>query len=90
MLPSVRILALAGGTLLLFAATVAVLLRVIPAPHRDIDYLVIGGVATLVCLLALFVVLVTTVFRAPDTFFRKKPAPGAQGDGQAEDRRPEP
>jgi hypothetical protein len=43
---------------LLFAGTVAVLVNVMPGPHKSMDYLVIGAVATLLCLLALFVVLV--------------------------------
>jgi hypothetical protein len=29
-----------------------------PGPHKPMDYLVIGAVATLLCLLALFVVLI--------------------------------
>ncbi|HEX4593663.1 MAG TPA: hypothetical protein VH157_05295 [Bryobacteraceae bacterium] len=53
-----RTLALAGLMVLLFAGTVAVLVNVMPGPHKPMDYLVIGAVATLLCLLALFVVLI--------------------------------
>ena len=53
-----RTLALAALLVLLFAGTVAVLVNVMPGPHKSTDYLVIGAVATLLCLLALFVVLV--------------------------------
>ena len=53
-----RTLALAGLTVLLFGGTVAVLLNVMPGPHKPMDYLVIGAVATLLCLLLLFVVLI--------------------------------
>ena len=49
---------LAALMVLLFAGTVAVLVNVMPGPHKSMDYLVIGAVATLLCLLALFVVLV--------------------------------
>jgi hypothetical protein len=53
-----RTLALAGLMVLLFAGTVAVLVNVMPGPHKPMDYLVIGAVATLLCLLVLFVVLI--------------------------------
>jgi Na+-driven multidrug efflux pump len=53
-----RTLTLAALMFLLFAGTVAVLVNVMPGPHKSMDYLVIGAVATLLCLLALFVVLV--------------------------------
>ena len=45
---------------MIFAVTVAVLLTVMPGPHKSTDYLVIGCVATLLCLLLLFVVLINT------------------------------
>jgi len=72
MSPVLRIALLAAGLVVVFAGTVAVLMRVIPSPHKETDYLVMGGVATLVTMLALFVVLVTTLFRGPNTFFRKR------------------
>ncbi|HWY46482.1 MAG TPA: hypothetical protein VNX70_03805 [Bryobacteraceae bacterium] len=53
-----RTLALVALMILLFAGTVAVLVNVMPGPHKSMDYLVIGAVATLLCLLALFVVLI--------------------------------
>jgi hypothetical protein len=34
-----------------------------PGPHKSTDYLVIGCVATLLCLLLLFVVLINTAKR---------------------------
>jgi Na+/melibiose symporter-like transporter len=42
----------------IFAVTVVVLLTVMPGPHKATDYLVIGCVATLLCLLLLFLVLI--------------------------------
>ena len=41
----------------IFAVTVAVLLAVMPGPRKATDFLVIGCVATLLCLLLLFVVI---------------------------------
>jgi Na+/melibiose symporter-like transporter len=55
-----RTLGLTLGMLMIFAVTVAVLLAVMPGPHKSTDYLVIGCVATLLCLLLLFVVLINT------------------------------
>ena len=53
-----RTLWLTAATTLLFGLTVALLLYVIPGPRKPTDYLVIGAVATFVCLLLLFVILI--------------------------------
>jgi Na+/melibiose symporter-like transporter len=58
-----RTLALTLGMVMIFAVTVTVLLAVMPGPHKSTDYLVIGCVATLLCLLLLFVVLINTAKR---------------------------
>jgi len=55
-----RTTALAIAMVLLFAATVGILLNVMPGPHKSTDYLVIGAAATLLCLVLLFVVLFTS------------------------------
>jgi len=60
------------GMAMLFVVVVLVLNRVMPGPHRPTDYLVMGGAATMVCLLVVFVILITTSMRASDIFFRKK------------------
>jgi len=60
-----RILRIVIGIALIFAASVAVLLYVMPAPHKPTDYLVIGGVGTMLCLLWLFRVLIKPA-RTPD------------------------
>ena len=52
-----RWLALAGGITFLFVATIAILLNVIPKPHRNLDYLVIGAVATFLSMILLWVML---------------------------------
>ena len=53
-----RTLPLAALLIMLFAGTVAVLVNVMPGPHKPMDYLVIGATATLLCLVVLFVVLI--------------------------------
>ncbi len=53
-----RTISLAALLIFLFAGTVAVLMNVMPGPHQPMDYLVIGAVATLLCLVVLFVVLI--------------------------------
>jgi len=60
-----RTIALGLGMVTIFAVTVVILLAVMPGPHKSTDYLVIGCVATLLCLLLLFVVLINTAKR-PD------------------------
>jgi hypothetical protein len=67
-----KLIVLALVVLFVFGIVVAILLRTIPEPHRDTDYLVIGAVATLVALLALFVMLISSWLKAPDVFFRRR------------------
>lgn len=55
-----RTTALVLGMMVIFISTVAILLAVMPGPHKTTDYLVIGCVATLLCLLLLFVVVINT------------------------------
>jgi hypothetical protein len=58
-----RNLTLTLGLLFVFIATVAILSVVLPGPHKPTDYLVIGGAATFLCLVLLFVALITTAGR---------------------------
>lgn len=46
---------LGAGILVLFVASIAILLKVIPEPHRNLDYLVIGAVATFLSMILLWV-----------------------------------
>jgi len=57
------------GALLVFGSVAAVILRFMPEPIEDSDYLVAGSVATLVALLVLFLGLVP---RSGDRFFKKR------------------
>jgi hypothetical protein len=56
---------LALGMLLVFAIAVGVLLYVMPSPHKATDYLVIGAVGTMLCLLLMFVVLIKAARKRP-------------------------
>ena len=53
-------LSLALGMILIFTVTIGILLNVMPSPHRPTDYLVMGAIATLLCLLLLYFVLTKT------------------------------
>jgi hypothetical protein len=55
-----RALGLALGMVLIFVVSVAILLYVMPAPHKPTDYLVTGAIGTLLCLVLLFTVLMKT------------------------------
>ena len=71
-------------TVLVFGAVAAVMLRVLPGPRTDSDYLVAGAVATLAAMLALFLILINQWVRRPDVFYKRRdkgesqpPPPGA-------------
>lgn len=57
------------GALLVFGAAAALILRLMPEPIEDSDYLIAGCVATLVALLVLFFGLVP---RSGDVFVKKR------------------
>jgi hypothetical protein len=74
-----RAAVLGFGVLFVFAAAVAILLRVMPGPHRQVDYLVIGAIATFAAMLVLFLILTTTWVKTPNMFYKKRDSghPGA-------------
>ena len=53
-----RTLKISALLLAVFAVTVGILLQVLPGPHERTDYLVIGAVATLLCILLLYFLLI--------------------------------
>ncbi|MCC7234216.1 MAG: hypothetical protein IT163_02875 [Bryobacterales bacterium] len=67
-----KALPLGAGMLIVFITAVAILMRVIPGPRKETDYLVIGTLATFAALMLLFVVLVTSIFKDPSALFRRK------------------
>ncbi len=58
--------------LLAYAGTAALLFLILPGPHQQLDYLVIGAVATAVSLILLFLVLLGPRFRKSESFYRKR------------------
>jgi uncharacterized membrane protein len=63
------------GLIVMFAVVVALMLRLLPGPHRPSDYMVIGTFATLACIALVFVVLVRKEKRPQ----RKRPKPDVSG-----------
>lgn len=55
-----------------FGVTVAILWWVMPQPRKDVDYLVIGGMATMVSMAVLFVALLKTSFKGSDVFYKRR------------------
>jgi hypothetical protein len=56
----------------LFAGVVLAMLVALPRPHTPADYMMSGGLATMITLLAFFGVLVSTQFRGREAFYKKR------------------
>jgi hypothetical protein len=67
-----RGLILAGLAVCVFVVVSALMLKFMPAPLKESDYMVIGSVATLLALGAVFLLLVSTTLKSSDVFFRKR------------------
>ena len=67
-----RTLSLTLALVFIFAAVAGIMLKVMPAPLKDSDYLIIGSVATMVSLLLLFVLLIATSGKASSVFFKRR------------------
>jgi len=67
-----RAVLLSLAVLCVFGLVAAVLMKLMPGPLKESDYMVIGSVATLVSLLVLFLALVSTTMKASDVFFRRR------------------
>jgi len=67
-----RTLAVALALVFMFAAVAGIMLKVMPAPLKDSDYLIIGSVSTMVSLLLLFVLLIATSGKASSVFFKRR------------------
>jgi hypothetical protein len=68
-----RILGVA--VLFIFVAVTAVLLKLMPGPRKDSDYLVIGSIATLISLAAVFLLVIGTSAKTgkfSDIFFKRR------------------
>jgi hypothetical protein len=67
-----RGLLLSGLAICVFVVVAIVMLTFMPAPLKESDYMVIGSVATLLALGAVFLVLVSTTLKTTDVFFKKR------------------
>jgi Na+/melibiose symporter-like transporter len=69
---SSRALMLLGVGVALFAISIVVLTQLLPGPHTERDYFIIGSLATLVSLFALFLIVISTWIKTPNPFFKKR------------------
>ena len=69
-----RALTLTLAAACVFAVVAAAMVRLMPQPLKDSDYMVVGSVATLVALLVLFLALIARS-RPSDVFFKKRKKP---------------
>ncbi len=67
-----RGLMLGAAAVCVFVVVAGIMLKVMPAPLKESDYMVIGSVATLVSLGVVFLVLVSTTMKSADVFFKKR------------------
>ena len=67
-----RTISLAFALVFFFAVVAAIMLKMMPAPLKDSDYLIIGSVATMVSLVLLFVLLIATSGKASSVFFKRR------------------
>lgn len=65
-------LTLAAGIALVFGATVLILLRFMPAMHKPADYLVVGALATLLCILIAFVAFLSGSANRSSMFYKRR------------------
>ena len=67
-----RALMLVGVGVALFAISIVVLTQLLPGPHTERDYFIIGSLATLVSLFALFLIVISTWIKTPNPFFKRR------------------
>jgi len=76
-----RVAMLLGAAAIVFGITVGVGLHLLPGPHTETDFLVVGSVATLLSLIVVFAVLLATGLRTPNIFFKRRQKESAEGGG---------
>jgi hypothetical protein len=67
-----RALMLLGVAVALFGVSTIVLTRLLPGPHTERDYFIIGCLSTLVSLFVLFLILISTWMKTPNPFFKRR------------------
>ena len=72
---SVRLFALPALFLCVFGASAAILTRLVPGPLKELDYMVIGTVAVMMGLLAVFAMVIRSAKSGDQLFGRKREPP---------------
>ena len=67
-----RLICLSASVVIVFAGVVLVLLNAMPGSLRQVDYLVIGAVATFSSMLVLFLALAAVWGRIPGFFVKRR------------------
>ncbi len=57
----------------LFCLVTGLLWWLLPYPRRNVDYVVIGGMGTMVAMGAIFLILIRTSHKGKDVFFKRQP-----------------
>ena len=70
-----RLIALPALFFCVFGVSAAILSRVVPGPLKELDYMVIGTVAVMVGLLAVFAMVIRSTKSGDQLFGRKREAP---------------
>ena len=73
-----RALMLAGIGIVLFGISTLLMIGLLPGPHSQKQYFIIGCMATLVSLGAVFLIVMTTWIKAPIPFFKRRKRPGTK------------
>ena len=63
---------LLGAAVAFFGIATIVLTQLLPGPHTQRDYFIIGCLATLMSLFALFLMVITTWIKTPNLFFKRR------------------
>ena len=67
-----RALLLLGVAVALFGVSTVVLTQLLPGPHTQRDYFIIGCLSTLVSLFVLFLIVITTWLKTPNPFYKRR------------------
>ena len=70
---------LIGVGLLVFGAVAALGVKLMPQPLREADYMVIGAAATLMALLAMFIIILSTSMKGTRLITRRPKTPRKPG-----------
>jgi hypothetical protein len=82
--PVGRLFALPGLFICVFGASAMILMRVVPGPLKELDYMVIGTVSVMLALLVVFLMVIKSA-RSGDLFFKRRdpvsPSPRRRSKG---------